>query len=88
MFQGVQLLVWKTRIQNSGSYRSLNFNEVLCRWGLAYAECVSNKGVFDSEVPDLQLLVVWSTPSMTLLPGPFWTGVVVRVMDQIDLFKD
>ena len=35
---------------------------------------------------------VWNTPSLSLLPGPLWSKMVVRVrvqsMSQVDLFKN
>ena len=45
----------------------------------------------DSETPVLTFWVMWSTPSLPLLPGPLWPGVVVPViissMSQIELFN-
>ena len=39
----------------------------------------------------LELWGIWSTPSLPLLPGPLWLGVVapemVLSMGQIELFK-
>ena len=34
------------------------------------------------------ILGVWSTSSLSLLPGPLWPGVVVSVKDEIDLLKN
>ena len=44
----------------------------------------------DGEAPILKLLGIWSTPSLPLLQGPFWPGVVApdRVLStgQIEVF--
>ena len=44
----------------------------------------------DGKAPALELSEMWSTPSLPLLPGPLWPGVVetdrVLSMGQIELF--
>ena len=45
----------------------------------------------DGEALALELLEVWSTLSLSLLPGQLWLGAVpvkVQFMGQIDLFKN
>ena len=42
---------------------------------------------FDGEAPVLEIWVVWSTPSLPLLPGPLRFGVLVPI-GQFDLFKN
>ena len=47
---------------------------------------------FNSEALVLELWCLWSTPSLPLLPGRLWPGVVVPIrvssMDQIDPFEN
>ena len=38
------------------------------------------------EVLTLELSGIWSTPSLPLLSGPFWSGVEAPYMGQIELF--
>ena len=70
-----------------------------------YVDCISAEGkephlnkyrgydakLTDGEVPVQELLVIWSTPSLPLLSGPLWPGVLeparVPSMDQIELFN-
>ena len=55
------------------------------------AECPSyDTKQFGGEAPVLELWGMWSTPSLPLLPGPLWPGVVAPDRDlsmgQIELF--
>ena len=64
-----------------------------------YIDCISSEGVSDLDMTQkpsdvetlgLELWGILSTPSLPLIPGPLWPGVVapdrVLAMGQIDMF--
>ena len=70
---------------------NLSYNSV-CRWSLAYADCISCRGARPPPpkkkvamgmtlelIMNLQFWGEWSTPSFSLLWGPLWPYVIVPV---------
>ena len=63
----------------------------LCRWVRLLSQRVScyDTKLSDGEVPVPELWGIWSTPSLPLLPGPLWPGVVtpnrILSLGQIEL---
>ena len=65
-----------------------NYNVIIIK----RASCVWHSISSGREAPVLEILGVWKIPSLTLLPGPLWPGMIVAVkvpsMDQIELFEN
>ena len=66
--------------------------ELRIYWLLLLLQMDNTPFVSDSEVSVLKSLGVFSTPSLSLLPGPLWPRVLVPVrvssMGRINLFKN
>ena len=57
-------------------------------WLHLYRGCktpTSSMSVFDGKALVLEPWVLWNTPSLPLLTGPLWPGMIVSVMDQIKI---